>query len=46
MLSAFGTGDTSIRRPETAATRTAQGYAKIAALISTWPAWRAWFDSV
>jgi lysophospholipase L1-like esterase len=24
----------------------AQGYAKIAALISAWPAWRAWFDDV
>jgi acyl-CoA thioesterase-1 len=24
----------------------AQGYARLAALISAWPAWRAWFDSV
>lgn len=24
----------------------AAGYAKIAALISAWPAWRAWFDTV
>jgi lysophospholipase L1-like esterase len=24
----------------------AAGYARVAALISTWPAWRAWFDTV
>jgi lysophospholipase L1-like esterase len=24
----------------------AEGYARIAALISAWPAWRAWFDTV